>query len=50
MAQTIRRGGKSVRRAAAASGTRRKVDTARKQTGTMIDSTVRWLPVSEETI
>jgi cell division protein FtsQ len=50
MAQTIRRGGKSVRRAAAASGTRRKVATARKQTGTMIDSTVRWLPVSEDTL
>jgi cell division protein FtsQ len=50
MAQTIRRGGKSVRRAAAASGTRQKVATARKQTGTMIDSTVRWLPVSEDTL
>ncbi|WP_295525454.1 FtsQ-type POTRA domain-containing protein [Novosphingobium sp. Chol11] len=50
MAQTIRRGGKSVRRAAAASGTRRKMDTARKQTGTMIDTTVRWLPVSEDTL
>ena len=50
MAQTIRRGGKSGRRAAAASGTRRKVANARKQTGTMIDSTVRWLPVSEETL
>ncbi len=50
MAQTIRRGGKSVRRAAAASGTRQKVATARKQTGTMIEGTVRWLPVSENTL
>lgn len=50
MAQTIRRGGKSARRTAAASGTRRKVASARQQTTSVIDSTVRWLPVSEETL
>ena len=50
MAQTIRRGGKSARHTAAAIGTKRKVASARQQTGTMIDSTVRWLPVSEETL
>ena len=50
MAQTIRRGGKSARRTAAANGTKRKVANARQQTGSVIDSTVRWLPVSEETL
>ena len=50
MAQTIKRGGKGVRRAAAARTTQRKVQTARQQTGSMLDSVMRWLPFSEETL
>jgi cell division protein FtsQ len=50
MAQTIKRGGKGVRRAAAARGTQRKVQTARKQTGSAIDTVMRALPFSEETL
>lgn len=50
MAQTIKRGGKAVRRAAAASGTKRKVTAARRQTGSMIDRVMYWLPFSEETL
>jgi cell division protein FtsQ len=50
MAQTIRRGGKAVRRAAAASSTKRKVTAARRQTGSLVDSVMRWIPFSEETL
>ena len=50
MAQTIRRGGKGVRRAAAAKGTKVKVQAARKQTGNAFDSAMRWLPFSDETL
>lgn len=50
MAQTIKRGGKGVRRAAAARTTKRKVQTARQQTGSILDSVMRWLPFSEETL
>ena len=50
MAQTIRRGGKGVRRAAAAKGAQRKVATAKKQTGNVIDGVMQWLPFSEETL
>lgn len=50
MAQTIKRGGKGVRRAAASRTTQRKVQTARQQTGTLIDSVMRWVPFSEETL
>ncbi|MEI6642374.1 MAG: cell division protein FtsQ/DivIB [Novosphingobium sp.] len=50
MAQTIRRGGKGVRRAAAASSTKRKVTAARRQTGSLLDSVMRWIPFSEETL
>ena len=50
MAQTIRRGGKGVRRAAAASGTKRKVTAARRQTGSLIDTVMRWMPFSDETL
>lgn len=50
MAQTIKRGSKGVRRAAAARTTQRKVQTARQQTGTLLDSVMRWLPFSEETL
>ena len=50
MAQTIRRSGKGVRRAAAAKGAQRKVATAKKQTGNVIDGVMQWLPFSEETL
>lgn len=47
MAQTIRRNGKGVRRAAAQRSTRTKVDTARRQTGSAFDAVMRWMPLSE---
>jgi cell division protein FtsQ len=50
MAQTIKRGGKGVRRAAAARTTQRTVHTARQQTGTLLDTVMHWLPFSEETL
>jgi cell division protein FtsQ len=48
MAQTIRRSGKGVRRAAATRNARTKVATARKQTGNIVDQAMRWLPFSDE--
>jgi cell division protein FtsQ len=48
MAQTIRRGGKGVRRAAAARGTKAKVAKARRTTGSVFDRAVRVVPISEE--
>lgn len=50
MAQTIKRGGKGVRRAAAARTTQRKVQAARQQTGSALDTVMHWLPFSEETL
>lgn len=50
MAQTIRRGGKGVRRATASRGAKAKVATARKQTGNIVDQAVRRLPFSDETL
>jgi cell division protein FtsQ len=50
MAQTIRRGGKGVRRAAATRSTKARVATARKQTGNIVGQAVRWLPVSDDTL
>lgn len=50
MAQTIRRGGKGVRRAAATRGAQAKVATARKQTGSLVDGAIRRLPFSEDTL
>jgi cell division protein FtsQ len=50
MAQTIRRGGKAVRKVAAASGTKRRVHAARRQTGSLIDQIMQWIPFSEETL
>jgi cell division protein FtsQ len=50
MAQTIRRGGKAVRRVAASQKTRTKVASARKQTGNIVDQAMRWLPFSDETL
>jgi cell division protein FtsQ len=48
MAQTIKRGGKGVRRAAAARGAARKVDRAKAHTGSVLDAAMRWLPFTEE--
>lgn len=48
MSQTIKRGGKGVRRAAAARGAARKVDRARATTGSFLDASMRWLPFTEE--
>ena len=48
MAQTIKRGGKGVRRSTAARGTARKVDKARAHTGTALDTAMRWLPFTED--
>lgn len=50
MAHTIKRGGKGVRRAAAARTTQRKVQAARQQTGSVLDTVMHWLPFSEETL
>jgi len=50
MAQTIRRGGKGVRRAAATRSAKTRVATARKQTGNIVGQAVRWLPFSDETL
>jgi cell division protein FtsQ len=50
MAQTIRRGGKGMRRAAAAHGTKRKVTAARRQTGSLVDQIMQWMPFSDETL
>lgn len=48
MNQTIKRKGRSVRRAAAARGTARKVDKARRSTGSLLDLAMRWSPFTEE--
>jgi cell division protein FtsQ len=47
MSQTIKRKGRSVRRAAAARGTARKVDKARRSTGSVLDLAMRWSPFTE---
>ncbi|MDE2563601.1 MAG: FtsQ-type POTRA domain-containing protein [Sphingomonadales bacterium] len=49
-AQTIKRGGKGVRRAAASRGTKRKVQTAKKRTGSALDSLMRFVPLSEDAL
>ncbi|HEX4847520.1 MAG TPA: FtsQ-type POTRA domain-containing protein [Novosphingobium sp.] len=46
-ARTIKRGGKGVRRTAAAHSKTRKVQTARARTGSVIDTLMGWLPFSE---
>ncbi|MDD3800482.1 MAG: FtsQ-type POTRA domain-containing protein, partial [Novosphingobium sp.] len=48
MAQTIKRGGKGVRRSAAARGAARKVDRAKAHTGSLVDALMRYLPFTEE--
>lgn len=50
MAQAIRRGGKGVRRSAAAKGAKAKVQTARQTTGSLLDLVLRWLPINEKTL
>lgn len=47
MSQTIKRGGKSMRKAAAAQGKARQVRTAKAKTGSLLDSILSWLPVGE---
>lgn len=46
-ARTIKRGGKGVRRAAAAQGKARKVRTAKARTGSVIDTVMGFVPLSE---
>lgn len=48
MSQKIRRGGKGVRRAAAAQGKARQVRAAKARTGSALDAVMRWVPLSEE--
>lgn len=48
MSQKIRRGGKGVRRAAAAQGKARQVRAAKVRTGSAMDAVMRWIPLSEE--
>ena len=48
MSQTIKRGGKSVRKTAAAQGKVRQVRAARARTGSAIGTAMGWLPISEE--
>lgn len=46
-AQTIKRGGKGVRRAAAAQSKARQVRAARARTGSALDAAMGWLPFTE---
>lgn len=48
MSQTIKRGSKGIRRAAAAQGAARKVSKAKATGGSAVDAVMRWLPVTEE--
>jgi len=48
MAQTIRRGAKTVRRQARSQGTKTKVRKARAQTNSLVDALMRVLPFTEE--
>ena len=45
--RTIKRGGKGVRRAAAAQGKALKVRSAKAKTGSLFDTVMSWLPFSE---
>jgi cell division protein FtsQ len=47
MSQKIRRGGKGVRKTAAAQGKARQVKAARVRTGSAMDAVMGWLPFSE---
>ena len=46
-ARTIKRGGRSVRRAASTQGKAQKVRAARATTGSLVDTLMDWLPLSE---
>lgn len=46
-ARTIKRGGKSARKVAAAQGKAQKVRSARARTGSVFDTVMTWLPFSE---
>lgn len=46
-AQTIKRGGKGVRRAAAAQSKARQVRAAKAKTGSVLDAAMGWLPFTE---
>ena len=48
MAQTIKRGGKGVRRAAATRTNQARVASARRTTGSVLDHAMRAIPVSQE--
>jgi len=48
MSQTIKRGGKSVRKAAATQGKVRQVRAAKAKTGSVLGAVLGWLPISEE--
>lgn len=47
MSQKIKRGGKSVRKAAVAQGKSRQVRAAKARTGSAVDAVMSWLPFSE---
>lgn len=47
MSQKLKRGGKGVRRAAAAQGKARQVRAARARTGSALDSVMAWVPLNE---
>ena len=48
MSQVIKRGGKSVRKAAASQGKARQVRVAKARTGSVIGTALGWLPISED--
>lgn len=47
MSQTIKRGGKSARKTAAAQGKVRQVRAAKARTGSLLDGLMSWLPIGE---
>ena len=47
MSQKLKRGGKSVRKAAAAQGKARQVRAAKARTGSVLDAALAWLPITE---
>lgn len=47
MSQKIKRGGKSVRKTAAAQGKARQVKAAKARTGSAVDAAMGWIPLSE---
>ena len=48
MSQTIKRGGKGVRKIAASQGKARQVRAAKAKTGSVLGAALSWLPISEE--